>query len=218
MGGSDTGVRLAGLALAWLAGVAIHLQQAALWAAPLQMALLAGGSACLFAGWRRRRFIVVALVGAALCGAGSAGWQATHRLDDRLAPALEGRDLVVVGTVASLPQQGASGLRFRFAVESAQQGGAPVALPSRIALGWYKGFHEDATLSEPQRALRAGQRWRFTVRLRQPHGSLNPHGTDYELSLLEQGVRATGYVRDGPAELLDAAAGFVVERARQRVG
>jgi competence protein ComEC len=217
MGGSDTGVRLAGLALAWLAGVAIHLQQPALWAAPLQMALLAGGSACLFAGWRRRRFIVVALVGAALCGAGSAGWQATHRLDDRLAPALEGRDLVVVGTVASLPQQGASGLRFRFAVESAQQGGAPVALPSRIALGWYKGFHEDATLSEPQRALRAGQRWRFTVRLRQPHGSLNPHGTDYELSLLEQGVRATGYVRDGPAELLDAAAGFVVERARQRV-
>ena len=217
MGGSDTGVRLAGLALAWLAGVAIHLQQRALWPAPLQVALLVGGLACLFAAWRWRRFFVLALVGAALGGAGSAGWQATKRLDDRLAPALEGRDLVVVGTVASLPQQGASGLRFRFEVESARQGGEPVALPPRIALGWYKGFHEDATLSEPQRALRAGQRWRFTVRLRQPHGSLNPHGTDYELSLLEQGVRATGYVRDGPTELLDPAAGFVVERARQRV-
>ncbi len=65
--------------------------------------------------------------------------------------------------------------------------------------------------------MRAGQRWRFTVRLRQPHGNLNPHGFDYELNLFEQGVRATGYVRDAPAELLDPAAGFIVERMRQRV-
>jgi len=53
------------------------------------------------------------------------------------------------------------------------------------------------------------------VRLRQPHG--NPHGFDYELALLEQGVRATGYVRDAPATLLDTAAGYPVERLRQRV-
>jgi len=217
MGGSDSGARLAGLALAWLAGVALHLQQRTLWPAPIQAALLVGGLACLFAAWRWRRIFWLALIGAALCGAGAAGWRAALRIDDRLAPALEGRDLVVVGTVASLPQQGASGLRFRFEVESALQGGAPVPVPKRVALGWYKGFHEDATLSEPQRALRAGQRWRFTVRLRQPHGNLNPHGTDYELSLFEQGLRATGYVRDGPAELLDPAAGFIVERWRQRV-
>jgi len=55
------------------------------------------------------------------------------------------------------------------------------------------------------------------VRLRQPHGNLNPHGFDHELNLLEQGVRATGYVRGAPAELLDPEAGFVVERMRQRV-
>ncbi|MEO6747605.1 MAG: DNA internalization-related competence protein ComEC/Rec2 [Caldimonas sp.] len=217
MGGSDTGVRLAGLALAWLAGVAIHLQQRTLWPVPIQALLLVGGLACLFAAWRWRRVFVLALVGAALCGAGASGWRAALRMDDRLAPALEGRDLVVVGTVASLPQQGASGLRFRFAIESALLGGAPVVVPPRIALGWYKGFHEDATLSEPQRALRAGQRWRFAVRLRQPHGNLNPHGFDHELNLLEQGVRATGYVRGAPADLLDPEAGFVVERARQRV-
>jgi competence protein ComEC len=141
--------------------------------------------------------------------------RAPHRRP--LAPALEGRDLVVVGTVASLPQQGASGLRFRFESSRRCKAARRCRCRSRVALGWYKGFHEDATLSEPQRALRAGQRWRFVVRLRQPHGSLNPHGTDYELSLFEQGVRATGYVRDGPAELLDPAAGFIVERGRQRV-
>jgi hypothetical protein len=35
----------------------------------------------------------------------------------------------------------------------------------------------------------------LTVRLRQPHGSLNPHGFDLELWLFEQGIRAGGYVR-----------------------
>ena len=56
------------------------------------------------------------------------------------------------------------------------------------------------------------------VRLRRPHGNLNPHGFDYELQLFEQGVRATGYVRDAPPpQLLGEAAGFPVERLRQRV-
>jgi competence protein ComEC len=43
--------------------------------------------------------------------------------------------------------------------------------------------------------VRAGERWRFAVRLRRPHGSLNPHGFDYEAWLFERGIRATGYVR-----------------------
>ncbi len=73
-------------------------------------------------------------------------------------------------------------------------------------------------MTQPQRELRAGQRWRFTVRLRRPHGNLNPNGFDYELLLFEQGVRATGYVRDAPPpQLLAEAAGFPVERMRQRV-
>ena len=217
MGGSDTGGRLAALALAWLAGVAIHLQQRTLWPAPLYIASLLVGAACLFAAWRWRRAFLVALVGALVCGAAASGWRAAQRIDDVLPAGLEGQDVVVTGIVASLPQQGAAGLRFRFEVESASRQGAKVQLPERLALGWYKGFHEDAVLSEPQRALRAGQRWRFTVRLRQPHGSLNPHGQDYELSLFEQGVRATGAVRDAPAELLDPAAGYWIERLRQRV-
>jgi predicted membrane metal-binding protein len=68
--------------------------------------------------------------------------------------------------------------------------------------------------------MRAGQRWRFTVRLRQPHGPLNPHGFDLELWLFEQGIRASGQVRAvpaAPAVKLDEAAAHPVQRLRQRV-
>ena len=217
MGGTDTGWRLVGLALAWLAGVALHLQQRALWPLALYAGLLAAGALCLVAAWRWRRAFALALLGALLAGAGASGWRASLRLADGLAPGVEGHDVVVTGIVASLPQLGASGLRFRFEVESAALGGAPAVVPPLLALGWYQGFDDDAALSAPQRELRAGQRWRWTVRLRQPHGNLNPHGYDYELNLFEQGVRATGYVRDAPALLLERAAGYPVERLRQRV-
>jgi competence protein ComEC len=91
-------------------------------------------------------------------------------------------------------------------------------VPRLIALGWYRGRHEDAALTQPRSELRAGQRWRFAVRLRQPHGNANPHGYDYELTPFEQGVRATGYVRDSEPPLrLNDASGHPVERWRQQV-
>ena len=126
---------------------------------------------------------------------------------------------MVTGLVADLPQQSPQGLRFLFRPEAALAQGEPVALPSRLMLGWYSGWHEDAVLSAPQASLRAGQRWRFTLRLRRPHGNLNPAGYDLELAMFEQGIGATGYVRDGPASprLLDAAAGHPVSRLRQAV-
>ncbi|HEY2929715.1 DNA internalization-related competence protein ComEC/Rec2 [Piscinibacter sp.] len=217
MGGTNTGWRLAGLALAWLAGVALQLNERSLMALSCYLAGSVGGMLCLALAWRRPRAFVLALAGAAMLGGGASGWRASERSAERLAATLEGRDLQVSGVVASLPQRSAAGLRFRFEVEQALSQGEPVQLPPLVSLGWYKGFHEDAVLSQPQQELRAGQRWRFTVRLRQPHGNLNPHGFDYELALFEQGLRATGYVRDAPAQLLDPAAGHVVERWRQQV-
>ena len=136
---------------------------------------------------------------------------------DALSPALEGRDLVVSGVVGGLPQQGPSGLRFP-SRSMRRRAAAAAGLPELLALGWYRGFHDDASLAQPQRELRAGQRWRFALRLRRPHGNLNPNGFDYELYLFEQSVRATAYVRDAPPpELLQRAAGYPVERLRQRV-
>ena len=124
---------------------------------------------------------------------------AQTRLAERLAPELEGRDLEVVGVVASLPAPGERSLRFEFEVEG---GNAAPALPSRILLSWYRSpFYEEepALLAAP---VHPGERWRFTVRLRRPHGNANPHGFDYEAWLLERGVGATGYVRPRSAPLL----------------
>ena len=211
-------MRLAALALAWLGGVALHLQQAVLWPVGVLAALLAIGLAGGFAALRWRRGFWPGLAGAALLGFAGAGLQASARLADALPAALEGRDLQVVGVVASLPQRSASGLRFRFEVEAATVDGQPAQVPALLAVGWYSGWHEDAALTPPQASLRAGQRWRFSLRLRRPHGNQNPHGFDHEMQLFEQGVRATGYVRDAPAPaLLHASAGFPVERLRQRV-
>lgn len=201
-------------------GVALQLQERALQPAAGYAALAALGALLAFAGWRGRRVAalgVAGLVGLTLAGYGSTGWRAERRLAEELPAAIEGRDVRVTGIVASLPQAGPNGLRFRFEVERATLAGEDLGVPRLVALGWYSGFHEDATLLQPQRELRAGQRWTFNVRLRRPHGSLNPHGFDFELALFEQGVRATGYVRDAPAQAVQEGVAYPVERLRQRV-
>ncbi|MDH3461159.1 MAG: DNA internalization-related competence protein ComEC/Rec2, partial [Burkholderiaceae bacterium] len=212
---------LSGSGLAWLGGVAVQLQQAALappwaYAAVITLAALA-----LFMAVRGaedgRGILILAALAAVLAGFGVTGLRAGARLTEVLPPAIEGQDLQVTGVIASLPQLRSSGLRFRFEVEHATLRDQPIQVPHKVALSWYTGFDKDAVLSQPQRQLRAGQRWRFTVRLRQPHGNANPHGFDYELYLFEQGVRATGYVRDAPALRLDEAAGYYVQHWRQSV-
>lgn len=201
-----------------LAGNALQLLQPALWppssyAAAAAFALLVLLLSLRLPAWRG------ALPVAAMLGAFAlAGLRADTRLSQGLAPELEGRDLQVVGVVATLPQAGPSGLRFFFDVESATSQGRPVALPPRLSLGWYRGWSDDVPLMDPWAELRAGQRWRFTLRLKRPHGVRNPGGFDSELWLFEQGVRATGHVRATaaqPPQRLDDAAAHPVERLRQ---
>ena len=112
------------------------------------------------------------------------------RMADWLSPDLEGRDLDVVGVVSSLPAVSERAVRFEFEVESAE-----VRLPRKLLLAWHRSpWTEEgpALLREP---VHPGERWLFTVRLRRPHGHVNPYGFDYEAWLLERGVGATGYVR-----------------------
>lgn len=203
--------------LALPAGVALQLQQRELLDPHVALAVLLAGVALCAAGWRWRRGFVLVLIGLVLLGYVSTDWRASQRLAEQLDAEVEGRDLRLTGIVASLPQHGPNGIRFRFEVERATMAGEPVAVPRLVALGWYSGFHEDATLLQPQRELRAGQRWSFNVRLRRPHGNLNPHGFDLELMLFEQGVRATGHVRDAPAQSAQDTWARPVERLRQHL-
>ncbi|HWW99379.1 DNA internalization-related competence protein ComEC/Rec2 [Collimonas sp.] len=128
-----------------------------------------------------------------ICGFVWAALFARHYLQQELAPEWEGRDVTVIGTIDSLPSYLDTGVRFNFAVEKVvQQGGEAPLIPCRLALAWYRNGDE---AQAPQSHLTAGARWQLTVRLKQPHGSANPHGFDYEAWLLERNLRATGYVR-----------------------
>ena len=137
----------------------------------------------------------------ALLGFAFASWRADVRLADALSPTLEGRDLVVIGTIASLPAVDLRGVRFAFHVESVSSRddiGRPLVVPPLLSLGWYRPGHGATTGADgPLPKIAPGQRWRLTVRLKRPHGSANPSGFDYEYWLLEEGLRATGSVRPG---------------------
>ncbi|MES2830890.1 MAG: DNA internalization-related competence protein ComEC/Rec2 [Pseudomonadota bacterium] len=119
-------------------------------------------------------------------------------LQQALPSSLEGRDLVIVGVVDSLPSRAEQGVRFNFQVESAQLDGQVTVIPSRISLGWY------ATLDgsdQTKIAIEPGERWQLAVRLQKPHGNANPGGFDYEVWLLQQKLRATGQVRTTSAAM-----------------
>lgn len=215
---------VAAAGLAWLAGLAWQMQQPALLPVALGLACcVAGGLLLVLAGWAPRArpvaLVLVAALGAALLAYGSTDLRAHARLAERLDARLEGQDLVLVGTVAAMPQVGLGATRFLLEVESARQHDAPVAVPAVVALGWYDGVDDAAALAGSRPDLRAGQRWQLPVRLKQPHGVLNPHGFDTELWLWEQGVAASGSVRGGQpgraARLLGDTARHPIERLRQ---
>jgi competence protein ComEC len=144
------------------------------------------------------------------------------RMDDWLAPQLEGRDVAVVGVVSSLPARMERGVRFELEVESAPNG---EKLPAKILLSWYRSASKSDMQTEDEAALlerevHPGERWLLTVRLRRPHGSVNPNGFDYEAWLLERGIGATGYVRSkGGRNLLGKRNSVFdyVEQAREAV-
>ena len=213
-----TGWRLAMLGLAWPVGAALQLREAALQATPVYVGCMAFGLLLVVVAGRFRQRMAMVALGLLVLAFGVTGGRASLRLAEALPMSLEGQDLQITGVVASLPQRSSNGLRFRFEVDQATQNGQPVVVPSVLSLGWYAGFGADAVLTAAQLDLRAGQRWRFAVRLRRPHGLSNPHGFDQELRWFEDGVRATGSVRDMPApHLIDRSASHPVERLRQRV-
>ncbi len=147
-----------------------------------------------------------------------AGWRASERYSAWLPAQAEDVDLLIDGAVTDLPQPFDGGVRFAFDLEAASR---PVLKPGgRILLTWREATRAGAL---PPDAVRSGERWRFAVRLRRPHASLNPYGFDYEAALLERGVVATGAVRPhamAPAVRLAPSArglGAAIDRARSAI-
>jgi competence protein ComEC len=212
MVGNASDMRLAILAFA--AGDLTLQCCAELPAGPVLVGLLLSGAALLAVC---RRWPMLRLPAAALLGFVWAGGLAHQRLADGLPAENEGRDVEVIGVVASLPQPFEHGVRFEFDVER-----AGAAVPARLSLAWYRGWRapeDDEFHAVPP--LVAGERWHLTARLKRPHGNLNPDGFDFEAWLFERNIRATGYVRKADTNRrlddLVMAPAYLVERLRQNL-
>ena len=170
-------------------GVWLLQQQAALpnfaWSG---LTLLLAGTLMLPRSNRLQRKAYPVLLAAFACTFGFfyAAFFAQQRLSDALPAEWQGKDIQIIGVVAKLPIQHERGLRFVFNVEQVLTPGAIV--PPHILLASYDGIREQSL------EIHAGERWRLTVRLKQPHGSSNPHDFDFEAWMLENKLRATGYI------------------------
>ena len=181
--------------IAFCLGVWLLQQQAALpsarwlWLLPLLsgVLLLPAFSNAVAENLRR---LAVALLCATL-GFAWAAWRADLRLAERLPDHWQGVDLTVVGVVSDLPQANARGERFVFDVERVVTPNAPGLQRIQLARYWPRAAAHNPT-------VHAGERWQFTVRLKTPYGTHNPHGFDLEAWMLEHGIAASGYVREQP--------------------
>jgi competence protein ComEC len=157
---------------------------------------LVGVGLVLLWWWRLR---ALALLGAvAIAGALWAYADACGVLCEPFPEALVKRTLVAEGRIVGLPEQLAGAERFLVRIEALSFESKPVDFRGLARVSWYR--------DSP--GLKAGERWRLSVRLKPPHGFLNPGGFDYERWLFEQGVAATGHVVDAEdARLLAAGPG-----------
>jgi competence protein ComEC len=164
--------------------------------------------------WPLWRGGVLVVCAGLMAGYGWAAWRAELRLADELPLAWEGKDVRVIGVVASLPARFERGVRFVLQVEQVLTPGA--RLPARLWLSFYtRGWREREM--NPHPPPRAGERLEFTVRLKRPHGRMNPHGMDYEVWLLERDLRATGYVRNDHAPVFRGMSAWPPMRAVHRL-
>ena len=118
-----------------------------------------------------------------------------HRLQG--APA-SGAEFEVNATIVDLPKRIERQTRLSLRLDaSAELGGV-----RNVRVGFYGDT-----------PLRAGERWQMRVKLRRPHGEVNPGGFDFERAAAANQIDAVGYiVKLGPR--LQAAHGIVALRER----
>lgn len=157
---------------------------------------------------------------------------ASVRLSDALPADWQQKSINIIGVVASLPEVTERGERFRFDVEkilTPQTQVNQLKVPQHLSLNFYR----DLALSKPGDASRpegapstdhfhAGERWQFTVRLKRPHSTYNPHGFDFEAWALAENIRATGSIhsKSGYKKLADFVwrPTYVIESLREKIG
>lgn len=122
-----------------------------------------------------------------------------------LPESLAGQDLWIEGYIADIPKHDEKVQRFIVAIEQSSKTHAG-SFPNKIRVSWYGA----------DQAIRAGEYWRLKVRLKPPHGFMNPGNFDYERWLYQNRIQATGYVRsDAGNQRVVAQASKSVAQIRQ---
>ncbi|HKZ09816.1 MAG TPA: DNA internalization-related competence protein ComEC/Rec2 [Rhodanobacteraceae bacterium] len=137
-------------------------------------------------------------------------WRADLAMGARLPHALEKQDILVTGTVTDLPHAQEDSTRFDFTIATASFGGNPVPVRGHVRLSWY------ASRQHAPPRIKPCTTWRLRVRMKRPHGLVNPGGMDFERSALQKGIIATGYVREDPADAM-LTEGACVDGVRARI-
>jgi len=154
--------------------------------------------ACFLLQLKPLRCIAVALFGAC--------WALLNVhliLNDRLPTELAGKEISITGLISSVPERQQQRLRFEFKPDLSTLH----ALPNKIRLNWYRPL--------PQQ-LNAGERWQLTVKLKPLRGMMNPGAFDYESWLFQQGIGATGYIRQSKYNVrLSVASPYSINAIRQ---
>ena len=110
-----------------------------------------------------------------------------HALDQRITDKNDGAIYEIRGTVIGIPNQGVQRIRFDFLILEADRETGADLVGRTVRLRWYESPY----------LLTPGDQWKLKVKLRSPRGYRNQHGFDYERFLMENGIQATGYVREG---------------------
>lgn len=121
---------------------------------------------------------------------------AQSQLDQRLHDGLDRQSLWLEFVIEDLPTRHERGWRFEVMVRAAKwnaEDERPIAnFPVRGVMHWY-----DNGKSGLPADLAPGQRWALQARVRQPSGTLNPAGFDYEAWMFEKQLYFSATVQDG---------------------
>ena len=169
-------------------------------------------------------------------------WAATFahiRLSDELPKSWQQKSITLIGVIASLPEQIEQGERFEFDVERVltkadDSNSKSLKVPKHISISFYPKvfnaktpFNPDnsansANYLKPISQFHAGQRWQFSVKLKRPHGTYNPHGFDFEAWALAQNIRATGTISNKSInkklQNFVFKPAYLVEYCREKIG
>jgi competence protein ComEC len=189
-------------ALAFLLGVVFVQQLPVLPALSLSVAFLLSliflyllfNNSKYISAYKAQYTLIYLFSGLIILGILFSSYYAKQQLSYRLDDGLIAKNLIVNGFISSIPASAGDVQRFEFVItelSALNTDGTRIdqtrmhhKMPEKIRLSWYFG-----------QAVRAGEKWQLEVRLKPPHGFMNPGGFDYEAWLFQHGIDATGYVR-----------------------